>query len=191
MALPDNLLTSSLWKAVLKIFLGFKSVSTWSIEICIFESHNGYCMSLTDAIILNGLWGRPALTIRTLVFILSEWGTERHSSLFLHDSKNCVFPEKCSWKGKDKISFISWGYETDKVGWFCFLVCCGRGFWFCFLYTFQCIPMLTMAESAQCSFLHWNVWKWMCLLSGKCELPFGSFKIEQIEESFTIGHSEQ
>lgn len=121
MALPDSLLTSSLWKAVLKIFLGFKSVSTWSVDICIFESHNGFCMSLTDAIILNGLWGRPALTIRTLVFILIEWGTERHSSLFLHDSKYCVFPEKCSCKGKDKTSFVSWGYETDKVGWFCFL----------------------------------------------------------------------
>lgn len=39
--------------------------------------------------------------------------------------------------------------------------------------------------------LHWNVWKWMCLLSGKCEFLVGSFKIEQIEKCFTTGHSEQ
>lgn len=67
---------------------------------------------------------------------------------------NFVFPEKSSWKGKDKISFISLGYQTlftDKVGLFCFrLFPCffivGFAVFFPPPYAFQCIPMFTSAE---------------------------------------------
>lgn len=67
---------------------------------------------------------------------------------------NFLFPEKSSRKGKDKISFISLGYQTlftDKVGLFCFrLFPCffvvGFAGFFSPPYAFQCIPMLTSAE---------------------------------------------
>lgn len=121
-------------------FLGFKSVSTWSIEIYIFESHNGFCMSLTDAIVLNDLWGRPGLT--RVEHWSSFWVTERHSSLFLHDRKNCVFPEKCSWKGKIKPASYLEVMKLTKLGWFCFLVCYGRVFlvFYILFNASQCLP---------------------------------------------------
>lgn len=117
-------------------FLGCKSVSTWSIEIYIFESHNGFCMSLTDAIVLNDLWGRPGLNIG----LRSEWlkGTPAYFCMI----GKTVFPEKCSWKGKIKPASYLEVMKLTKLGWFCFLVCYGRVFlvFYILFNASQCLP---------------------------------------------------
>lgn len=65
----------------------------------------GFCMSFSDAFILDSLWGKPALTRRVLVFQVTEAeeSTPHYSCMI---AGNCVFAEK----GK-----ITWRCEADFI----------------------------------------------------------------------------
>jgi len=65
--------------------------------------------------------GWPAEHWRLFWVTEVQKGTPSYSCVI---AGSCGFPETCNWKGKDKTSFISLGYQilfTDKVGWFIFL----------------------------------------------------------------------
>lgn len=139
MTLTDNLLTSSLWKAVLKIFLGLSQFLLEALRFISLKVIMGFaCLLLMPlfSMIFEADQGWPGLNIG----LHSEWlkGTPAYFCMI----GKTVFPEKCSWKGKIKPASYLEVMKLTKLGWFCFLVCYGRVFlvFYILFNASQCLP---------------------------------------------------
>lgn len=103
-----------------RFFLGLGQFLSEALRFISLKVVMGFCMAFTGAI-LDGVWGRPRLTVKSWA---SFWVTRVQkgtTAYFCMIAKNCAFPEKCCWEGEDKTRFVSWGYGTDKMRWFCLL----------------------------------------------------------------------
>lgn len=102
LALNYHPCTLCLWRVVFKIFIGFKTASTWSIkwDLSAFEKHNEFLHAFYWC-----LYSRQSLRQARVdcQHWCSFWVTQVQKSTLVHScmiAGNCVFPEKCSWKGK-------------------------------------------------------------------------------------------